>query len=117
MATTNTDNTSSSNDVNERLLDLLEHKVVKIPEPIIFTGIKGSIGIIDFFTAFERFCLDRYATDLISWQQVLPTYVQGEALAIVQAFGFGAAYSDVKGTVSLLGEVPFLAVFKQLCQE
>ena len=81
---------------NERLVELLERQSVRIPEPVLYTGSKGSINITDFFVAFERFCVDRYSKDYVSWLQVLPSYIKGEAHAIVQAFGYGAEYPEVK---------------------
>ena len=68
----------------------------KVPLPAIFTGIDGPIDIASFFVAFERYCLVNYKKDLLSWVQVLPSFLEGEAREIAQAFGCGAKYALVK---------------------
>ena len=68
----------------------------RIPPPVVFTGPKGQININAFFVSFERYCLAKYQKDNLSWLQVLPTFLEGEARAIVQAFGYEAEYAVVK---------------------
>ena len=85
-------NSNDTSDTSERLLEFFERQAIRIPEPIVYTGVKGSIGIKDFFTKFERYCDDRYRKDLVSWLQILPNYLKGEAELIVAAFGYDAEY-------------------------
>ena len=56
-----------------------------IPPPNIFSGSRGSID--DFLYLFERYCVSIYGEDQLSWLQVLPSYLEGEARNIVLAFG------------------------------
>ena len=68
----------------------------RIPPPMVFAGSKSSVSITAFFFAFERYCLAQYKKDEVSWLQVLPSFLEGEARSIVQAFGYGVEYSVVK---------------------
>ena len=56
-----------------------------IPPPNIFSGSHGSLN--DFLYLFERYCVSIYGEDQLSWLQVLPSYLEGEARNIVLAFG------------------------------
>ena len=56
-----------------------------IPPPNIFSSSHGSID--DFLVLFERYCVSIYGEDRLSWLQVLPSYLEGEARNIVLAFG------------------------------
>ena len=86
-------------DVLRGLTDALEGmKVERVPPPAPFTG-AGSID--DFFAAFEKYAGSVYKYDTKSYLQILPTFLEGEAKAIVQSFGTGTGvkYGDVKRRV------------------
>ena len=77
----------------EKLVELGGNRV---PPPVVFVGGKGPVSITAFFFAFERYCLAKYQKDEVSWLQVLPSFLEGEARSIVQAFGCEVAYAAVK---------------------
>ena len=45
---------------------------------------------------FKRYCLAIYKKDLVSWLQLLPSFLEWEARAIAQAFGYKIEYCVVK---------------------
>lgn len=65
---------------------LRDMRTDRIPPPNKFDK-KGGSSIKDFFTEFERYCLTIYKGDHISWLQVLPSFLEGEAKSMVLAFG------------------------------
>ena len=68
----------------------------KIPPPVKFAGDRGAISVGAFFVAFERFSTREYGVDPLSWMQVLPQYMEGEAREMVNAFDHEAKYEVVK---------------------
>ena len=74
---------------------LQELSVTRVPPPSMFTGV-GSIE--EFFVAFERYCLALYKGDHVSYLQVLPTFLEGDAKNMVRSFGTGQGvdYMTVK---------------------
>lgn len=68
-------------------------RVDRVPPPASFTG---GTGIDTFLVAFEKYALAVYKNDTNSWLQVLPAFMEGEARAIVNAFGMEADYAIVK---------------------
>ena len=91
----------------ESLIDILEllaeaigksnQSPVPVPKSYGFcASIYGSIE--DFFYFYERYCESIYGSDTVSWLQVLPDFLTGEAKNIVEAYGMykNNKYSDVK---------------------
>ena len=75
----------------------------KVPPPVPFSGETGAIQIEDFLTSFERYCRAIYKEDHTSWLQVLPSFLEGEARAVVLAHGHGAGvtYQTVRDRLRL----------------
>ena len=74
-----------------QLADVLSNmNMDKVPPPVPYKG-KGCIK--DFFAAFERYCISLYKGNTDSFLQVLPSFLEGEAKAIVNSFGFGSGVS------------------------
>ena len=68
----------------------------EILPPAKLAGDRGAISVGAFFVAFERFSTREYGVDPLSWMQVLPQYMEGEAQEMVNAFGHEAKYEVVK---------------------
>ena len=68
----------------------------RVPPPLTFSGLGGASAVNSFFCAFEKYATSIYKQDLDSWYQVLPSFLDGEAKAIVRAFGRDASYEVVK---------------------
>ena len=68
------------------------------PPPLAFTG-KGNIE--DFFRNFENYCARIYQQEYDNYLLALPNFMEGEAKAIVEAFGTGdeVTYEAVKAKV------------------
>lgn len=49
-----------------------------------------------FFKNFEKYAAAEYGDDLDSWLLILPDFVEGRILKVVQAFGEDKEYGDVK---------------------
>ena len=86
------------------VLELLANSIRKsnrfsVPVPKRYS-FENSIysSIEDFFYFYERYCESEYGCDTVSWLQVLPDFVTGEAARIVNSFGCCRfnKYSDVK---------------------
>ena len=65
------------------------------PPPLAFAG-KGNVE--DFFRAYENFCTKLYQQEYDNYLLALPNFVEGDAKAIVEAFGSGdnVDYETVK---------------------
>ena len=58
----------------------------RVPPPVAYNG---TTNINNFFADFERYCTSIYGNANQSWLQILPSFLEGEAKSIVQAFGNG----------------------------
>ena len=67
----------------------------RVPPPVVYNG---TTNINNFFADFERYCASIYGNANQSWLQILPSFLEGEAKSIVQAFGNGTniTYQIVK---------------------
>ena len=75
----------------------------KVPPPLPYAGRSSAIHVDDFLANFEKYCKAVYKNDKDSWLQILPTFLEGEAKAIVVAHGRGSGvdYDTVKNRLVL----------------
>ena len=86
----------------------------KVPPPRVFNT-SHYYGVEDFLIIFEKYASSVYGDDQLSWVQVLPDFLEGEHLALVESFGMGAnlKYKTVRDALveaihfKMLGEGDF----------
>lgn len=67
--------------------------VNKVPPPAVCNNVEK---ISTFFSSFEKHVSSVYGDDKEAWLQVLPSFIGGPVLRIVQSFGADVNYEDMK---------------------
>ena len=70
--------------------------VERVPPPALCSQVND---LPYFFKIFERYATFMYKSDKQSWLQILPNYVEGEVLQIVNAFGNNYSYDEIKDRI------------------